>query len=215
MNSFRFILTFSSVALFACKDSSSTKTVSIDSPVVNKTTTQDTSQPVQKTDTSNRYYWEQLPIRTVADLILRDSIRPVSSPVIYNMLDSLSSDSKQSRHFYFKVFNKIMNKADGDVAESIGGYALTYVQNYPQEFLDNSLAFSKNQLEAWAGNIGIELYLSSHESDNVKEAFDQMVVLFNDNCKACNSNQRNRLKEFNNLIWRTIKENQQADKGQS
>jgi hypothetical protein len=130
------------------------------------------------------------------------------------MLDSLSSDSKQSRQFYFKVFNKIMNKADGEVAESIGGYALTYVQNYPQEFLDNSRAFSKNQLEAWAGNIGIELYLSSNESDNVKEAFDQMVVLFNDNCKGCNSSQRNRLKDFNNLIWRTIKENQQADKGQ-
>jgi hypothetical protein len=146
----------------------------------------------------------------VADLILKDSIRPVSSPVICNMLDSLSSDLKASRQFYFRVFNKVMNKADGEVAESIGGYALTYVQNYPKEFLENSQSFSRNQLEAWAGNIGIELYLSSHEGDNVKEAFDQMVVLFNDNCKGCNNSHKNRLKEFNNLIWRTIKENQQG-----
>jgi hypothetical protein len=214
MNSSRFILGFSSLVLFACKDSSSTKAASIDSPVVSKTTTQHTAQSFQKKDSSNTFNWEQLPVRTVADLILNDSIRPVSSPVIYDMLDSLSSDLKQSRQFYFKVFNKIMNKADGEVAESIGGYALTYVQNYPQEFLDNSRSFSKNQLEAWAGNIGIELYLSSHESDNVKEAYDQMVVLFNDNCKGCNSYHRTRLKEFNSLIWRTIKENQQAHKGQ-
>jgi hypothetical protein len=209
MGSIKVILGFSTLAILSCGDSSSTKPDTTDSPIVYRTF-HDTSQPAQNTDTAVHYYWEQLPIRTVAELILKDSIRPVSSPIIYNMLDSLSSDIKSSRQFYFKAFNKIMNKADGEVAESIGGYALTYVQNYPKEFIENSQSFSRNQLEAWAGNIGIELYLSSSESDNVKEAFDQMVVLFTDNCKGCNSAQKNRLKEFNNLVWRTIKENQNA-----
>jgi hypothetical protein len=105
-----------------------------------------------------------------------------------------------------------MNKADGDIAESIGGYALTYIQNYPKEFLENSRTFSKNQFEAWASNIGIEIFLATSERENVKEAYNQVVNLFNDNCKDCSSYHKSRLKEFNTLVWRTIEENQQAEK---
>ena len=212
MNYLNFILAI--CIIFMGCNSSTTETNSDSAQT--KITSQDTVLSLSKKDTVEgsriNNYWEQLPIRTVADLILKDSIRPISNPVIYKMLDSLSSDLKPTRQFYFGVFNKIMNKADGEVAESIGGYALTYVQNYPKEFLENSRTLSKNQFEAWASNIGIELYLSSSESDNVKETYDQMVVLFNDNCKDCIGYFRSRLKEFTNLIWQTIRENQQAQK---
>lgn len=188
--------------MFGCKDASKERAVAKDSAEVNLSA--DTAQAFISKD-SEPYYWEKLPVRTVADLILTDSIRPVTSSVISQMLDSLSSGSKQTRHLYFRVFNKVMNKADGELAESIGGYALTYVQNYPKEFLENSQTFSNNQLAAWAGNIGIELFLKTGE--NVKEAFDEVVVLLNDNCINCNNNYRSRLKQFNNMIWQTIEEN--------
>ena len=199
------------MVLISCEESSTKPEISIDSSgIISEkdsinTFTNDSTQP-----TATNYSWEQLPMREVAELILKDSIRPASSPIISRMLDSLTSDSKSTRQYYFSVFNKIMNKADGEIAESIGGYALTYVQNYPKEFLDNTKRFSKNNIEAWASNIGIELFLKSPE--NVKEAYDQIVIFFNDNCKDCNAYYRGRLKEFNAMIWRTIQENQQGSK---
>ena len=196
----------------SCGDTSTTSDVStdsistsIDSDSLQVNSIEDSSQPI-----TTHYSWEQLPMRKVAELILKDSIRPASSPVIYKMLDSLSSDSKLTRQYYFKVFNKIMNTADGEIAESIGSYALTYVQNYPKEFLDNTRSFSKNNIEAWASNIGIELFLVSNE--NVKAAYDQVVILFNDKCNNCNAYYRVRLKEFNAMILQTIQENQQSEK---
>jgi hypothetical protein len=212
MNFFKIVISISCLALASCGDTLTTTEVSTDStsnivdrdPLPGNSLT-DSTQP-----NTTRYSLEQLPMREVAELILKDSIRPTSSPIIYKMLDSLSSDSKLTRQYYFKVFNKIMNKADGEIAESIGGYALTYVQNYPKEFLDNTKGFSKNSIEAWASNIGIELFLVSNE--NVKAAYDQVVVLFNDNCKDCNAYYKGRLKEFNAMILQTIQENQQSQK---
>lgn len=209
MRHYIFIGAFALLACTACNESS-TKTTANDSSVVRQHTP-DTTSTITK-DTTSQLYWEKLPAKTIAQLILKDSIRATTSPVIFSMLDSLTSTSKQTRQFYLPVFSKIMNTADGELAEAVGGYALTFVQNYPKEFVEASGTFSKNQLDAWASNIGIEIFLASDQNENVKEAFEQIVIVFNDNCKDCNTAQKNKLKQFTNLVWRTVNENHQAAK---
>ena len=146
-----------------------------------------------------------LPIKKIGELVLQDSIAYLSNEVTaFMLLDSLLSKNKTSRDFYFKVFNKIMERSGGSLDDAVGDYALTYVENYPKDFLDNSRNFTEDKLASWAGNIGIELFLSSQ---NQREAFEKSTRMFRSNCKNCDQQQLARLDSFNNMIWTTIEQN--------
>lgn len=148
----------------------------------------------------------ELPIKKVGELILKDSIKSLNNEIVsFMLLDSLSAESRQSRDFYFRVFNKIMDRSGSVLSDAIGDYALTYVESYPNEFLANSKNFSPNRLETWASHIGIELFLSGGDA---KEAFDKSTQTFQANCKGCQAHDLARLTEFNKLIWITIQQNQ-------
>lgn len=147
-----------------------------------------------------------LPIKKVGELILSDSIKALNDEIIsFMLLDSLSAESRRSRDFYFKVFNKIMDHSGGALSDAIGDYALSYVESYPNEFMANSKNFSGNRLETWASHIGIELFLSSGD---VKDIFDKTTQSFQTNCKGCDAATLARLSDFNKMIWTTIEQNQ-------
>lgn len=148
-----------------------------------------------------------LPIKKVGELILSDSIKTLNDEVIsFMLLDSLSAQKRKSRDFYFKVFNKIMDRSGGAMSDAIGDYALSYVESYPGEFLENSKSFSANRLETWASHIGIELFLSSGDP---KDVYEKTTQLFHANCKGCDAAALARLNEFNKLIWTTIEQNKE------
>jgi hypothetical protein len=148
---------------------------------------------------------KDLAIKKIGELVLQDSIAYLSNEVTaFMLLDSLLSKNKSSRDFYFKVFNKIMERSGGSLDDAVGDYALTYVENYPREFLENSRNFTDDKLASWGGNIGIELFLSSQ---NQKEAFEKSTRMFKSNCKNCDQQLLARLDSFNNMIWTTIEQN--------
>lgn len=148
---------------------------------------------------------KDLTIKKIGELVLQDSIAYLSNEVTaFMLLDSLLSKNKSSRDFYFKVFNKIMERSGGSLDDAVGDYALTYVENYPREFLENSRNFTNDKLASWGGNIGIELFLSSQ---NQKEAFEKSTRMFKSNCKNCDQQQLARLDSFNSMIWTTIEQN--------
>lgn len=149
-----------------------------------------------------------LPVKKVGELILSDSIKAINDEVVsFMLLDSLSAESRRSRDFYFKVFNKIMDHSGGALSDAIGDYALSYVESYPNEFLANSRNFSGNRLETWASHIGIELFLSSGD---VKDIYDKTTQSFQTNCKGCDAATLARLNDFNKLIWTTIEQNKKG-----
>ncbi len=148
---------------------------------------------------------EELPIEKVGKLLLKDSLPTLENEVIiYKLLDSLCAKTRKSRDFYFLVFNKLIKRSDGILADAVGDYALNYVETYPAEFLANSKAFSNALLETWASQIGIELYLSA---GSTKDSFDKTVETFRRNCKGCSTTEMERLARFEGLIWNTIKQN--------
>lgn len=74
--------------------------------------------------------------RIVATLILADSLLPSDDPVTFVLMDSIVADQKSVRDYYFPAFQKIVEKADGALAEGVGSYVLLFVKRFPKEFSD-------------------------------------------------------------------------------
>lgn len=94
----------------------------------------DSTQEDTLRNKNHYYYLSDLPIRKVGDLIVSDSIAPSDNFVTFKLMDSLNSDNKEARDFYFHVFEKIVKKSDGALSEVVGAYAQQYIENYPAEF---------------------------------------------------------------------------------
>ncbi|MBK8343256.1 MAG: hypothetical protein IPL12_08030 [Bacteroidetes bacterium] len=63
----------------------------------------------------------------------------------------------------FPVFLKILEQADGALAEVVGSYVIQYVEHYSYEFFSRCEHLNTNQFETLA-SAGNELYF---EDDNV------------------------------------------------
>ena len=150
---------------------------------------------------------DSLPAETIGQMILDGKLIPSDNEYTFRMMDSLQTVHGSKRKFYFGVFNKIMDRADGALGEAVGDYALTYVEQNPKLFIGFISAYPSERFETWASHIGIELFLSSNDS---KSSYDKFSQSFITNCKNCNTATINKLKRFNKLVWQTMKENEKA-----
>ena len=160
---------------------------------------------VKKPDAVAAVTIEEMPIANIGRQVLEDSAFMLDNEVIiFKLLDSLGAEKRTTRDFYFSVFNRLIRRSDGILADAVGEYALRFVENYPAEFLANSKGFTNAHLETWASQIGIELYLMT---GTAKSNFDRAVENFRKNCKGCGPVERERLTRFETLIWNTIEQN--------
>lgn len=98
-------------------------------------------------------------VRLAGQRILNgESIWGKNEEVIFALMDSLSSPSPDSRNFYFSVFQKISEQADGYVGEAIGGYVLKFVSQYPDEFIANA---NDGELKSFGYDAGAEIAMSA------------------------------------------------------
>ncbi|PIQ22737.1 MAG: hypothetical protein COW65_01415 [Cytophagales bacterium CG18_big_fil_WC_8_21_14_2_50_42_9] len=127
---------------------------------------------------------------------------------LLSLIDSLNSNNKESRKYYFKVFNKIMDKADGYVSEAIGTSALKYTSNHTIEFIEWSRELTEKQLDSWAYHVGVEISLSSQSNDlggDDMEYGKSYANLLRQNCKTCSIDKTRRLEEFTTSTLQTVK----------
>jgi hypothetical protein len=80
---------------------------------------------------------------------------------IFSLMDSLISKNSDSRLFYFKVFGKICEQADGCVGEVIGLYVLKYFELNPSEFIANSKFISDTTFKSMGYNAGVEISMTN------------------------------------------------------
>ncbi|MBN1187901.1 MAG: hypothetical protein JXB49_36845 [Bacteroidales bacterium] len=167
------------------------------------------SQEVKDTlrNPGHYYYFADIDPKIFAKWILKDSIRPSDNYSTFRVMDSLEASAFEDRKFYFNVFLKISDDADGALAEAVGLPALIYIENHTSEFLQLSSTVKKEQFDSWAHTVGIEILLSSQE-DPMKDA-----QLFYDNLKAkcieCSDEQKVLLENFNAIMIKGIAENQE------
>lgn len=76
-------------------------------------------------DPSHYFYLSNLPLRQVGQLILTDSIHPSDNKITFDCMDSVSSGNANTREYYYPVFLKKLDKADGALAEVVGEVAMT------------------------------------------------------------------------------------------
>lgn len=151
------------------------------------------------------YYFADINSKTFGNWILADSISPSDNFSTFRLMDSLNAKAVESRMFYFSVFNKILEKADGALAEAVGLYALKYVENHTTEFLSFSKSISNEIFEKWARNVGVEIYLSS---ENPTEEAQYFIKRIERNCINCSLESKEKLETFKIIVNQAITENE-------
>ncbi|WP_026902440.1 hypothetical protein [Pedobacter glucosidilyticus] len=145
------------------------------------------------------YYLSNQPIEYSAKLILTDSIYPSDNKITFDSMDSLSSENEKTRNFFFKVFIKILDKADGSLSEAVGSYVLQYIKRYPKEFLTRTDKIDKRYFNKFAHFAGYELGFSE---DYGKDWLDSLTQ----QCLNCDSNEFKKLNNFKQVAQETINE---------
>lgn len=145
--------------------------------------------------------------KEIGQMILDNKIQPTDNDVTFRVMDSLLSKNADDRKFYFKVFVKILEKADGALAEMAGTPAMKYVENYTSEFLDLSAGISKENFNSWASFVGWEILLSSND-DPVRDG-ELFIEKLLSNCPELKEKDNQRLQSFNDIVMKSIRENQE------
>lgn len=143
----------------------------------------------QRTDTlrnqSHYYYLADMDLRTVGGWILKDSIPPSDNYVTFKCMDSLTSKQKKTRDYFFPVFAKIIDKADGALAEVVGGHALSYATKYPKELSDRYKCCTSTEkccerLKKFSSYVGTEIMMADDDKKAYNDFLNDMTRNFKD-----------------------------------
>ncbi|MDQ3050763.1 MAG: hypothetical protein M3Q95_07760 [Bacteroidota bacterium] len=152
---------------------------------------------------SGYYYLSDLPLRQVATLLLNDSLHPSDNNITFNCMDSIATDNIETRNFYFPVFLKILDKADGALAEVVGMYVVNYIEKYPKEFAIRSMALTDKEFISFAYSAGVELYFDKDNINNSRKWTDAVLK----NCAGCDAQQIRQIQRFNSTVVQAVIEN--------
>ena len=118
---------------------------------------------------NNFYYLSDLSLIKVGELILTDSIQPSDNFITFALLDTISGCNANELGFYLKVFEKIINVADGALAEAVGSYTYKFIEKRPVEFIKHLDKLNKGQVEEWADYTFYEIYFTYSEDELEKK----------------------------------------------
>lgn len=118
-------------------------------------------------DPAHWAYMSDLPLKTVAKLILSDSIEPSDNKFTFAMLDVIFTCDKSEQNFYLDVFDKIMRKSDGALSEAIGTYTYKFIQIQPIVLLKHLSKLEQQDIKNWARFTTFEMYYTVPEDSLV------------------------------------------------
>lgn len=198
-NFFTFILGI--VLLNACSSNSTKKDSIAEARQSVAIDTIENSQLDSLQDPYSFYYLSDLSLRKCAKWMLQDSISPSDNFITFRIMDSASDARKEVRDYYFPVFLKIIQKADGALAEIVGDETQFYVRMFPKEFIQRSKFFSDSLFKSIAYFTAFEI---GYQYESNPKIWTDSVLK---NCIDCDSFTINRLNEFNQIVIQTIAEN--------
>jgi hypothetical protein len=155
-------------------------------------------------DPYSPYYLSDKSLKEIGQMILDDSVRPTDNDVTFRIMDSLLAKTSEDRKFYFKVYVKILDLADGALAEAVGVPGMKYVENFTKEFVDLSTRLTTKQLDSWANFIAWEILFDSQ--DDPAKGGQKFIEKLVENCSDLDSIAQRNLGKFNCRISQTIQE---------
>ncbi len=168
-------------------------------------TTQTTESIDSLRDPYSPYYLADKTSKEIGQMILNNTVHPTDNNVTFKIMDSLLAKTYEDRKFYFKVYVKILDKADGALAEAVGIPGMKYVEKYTKEFVELSSNLTIMQLESWANFIGWEILFDS-QKDPIKDG-EKFIANLVSNCSDLDLISREKLENFNKMIMKTVEEN--------
>jgi hypothetical protein len=120
------------------------------------------------------YYMADLPLKKTGELIFTDSIQPSDNYITYSILDTISGCKKSDLNFYLKAFEKIINYADGSLAEAVGSYTWNFIEKRPAEFIDHIDTLNNEQIMKWADYTFYEMYFA-YSREELKTKCQELV----------------------------------------
>ena len=135
-----------------------------------------------KTDRSS----SDLQIQEIGAGYLSDSIIPMDNPITFHLMDTLITCSSEDRSLFMSIFEVILLKADGALAESVGLYTWKFIRIHPEYFSAYIDTADPVIISKWAMFTSYEMY-SAVPEDSLDFYSDQMI----DNLKE-NSDKENK-----------------------
>jgi hypothetical protein len=134
-------------------------------------------------------------VKIVGERILNgDKISGKNEEYIFPLMDSLTN--KNNRSFYFKVFSKITEQADGYIAEVIGLHVLKYFEFNPVEFIQNAKNIPEKTFNSMARFAGEEIAMSSLNLSKAEEEFEKLKSQTMMKCKDISEPDKLMLDQF-------------------
>ena len=167
-----------------------------------------TKQNVNQKSNIDNDYINNDSIKIIAEMILKgESIWSKNENYLFPIMDSLTTNSADSRLFYFKVFSKICEQADGDVGEEIGSKVLKYLEFNPKEFIINSQLINDKTFMEMGWMAGIEISMSN---DTLPEKKLEIIIKQTmDKCKDLKDDDLVKLDRFIQNIKDGLKSNKE------
>jgi hypothetical protein len=103
------------------------------------------------------FYLNHPQIDKYSKMYYRREFAPSDDAITFGFLDSVFTNNKETRPFYFFIFNQIVNVSDGALTEGIAFKCLDYVTKYPSEFINFSQNDTLIHVERWIGLLSITL----------------------------------------------------------
>ena len=120
------------------------------------------------------YYLTDLPLKKTGELILTDSIQPSDNHITFLLMDTISGCRKSDLNFYLKVFEKILNYADGALAEAVGSFTWNFIKKRPVEFISHIDSLNNDQIMKWADYTFYEMYFA-YSGEDLKIKCQELV----------------------------------------
>lgn len=137
--------------------------------------------PQTETDTlrnpNHFYYLSDLPLKKVGDLMLLDSILPSDNFITFSLMAAISDCHQNDLKFFLAVFEKVMNKADGALAEVVGSYTWNFIKKRPQEFINHIEVIKITQIRKWASFTFYEMYFAYTEEELTTKCQELIIGL--------------------------------------
>jgi hypothetical protein len=119
--------------------------------------------------------------------VLADKQNPGDNLFTYAMFDSICSPNPETRKFYYKVFINCLNKIDGIVSESVGGYIMIYLEQYPNEAIANYAELDGKNKDNYDSSLAYEFYVTATDiksyKGEIQEYFDSIRKKFHSESK--------------------------------
>jgi len=127
-----------------------------------------------KTETLNQTKSDSISSKEYGQLILNGKVKPTDNEATYNCLLELIAENQTDLDFYFSVYRKISENADGALSEMLSGIIKTFFELKPDFCIEKLKSIESKEKDSFLEYIAYEFYASGFDYEtNINEYIER------------------------------------------